>query len=101
MSISKKEPCLDLKNLFASMQYEVMEKISQRLELIMHVINPEDAYYINDVIITSLHDPDMPTLVQEILDYNGYEDEIMKQVLGIVLEVQQIAADDGEEQENA
>ncbi len=83
------------------MQYTIMEKIASRLELIMHVINPEDAYYINDVIITSLHDPEMPDLVQEILDHNGYEEEIMRQVLDIVVDVQRLASEEDDSQENA
>jgi len=85
------------------MQLQHIDQIDDRLELIKQMINLEDAYYINDVIMSNISDPQMPELVQEILDLNSYEDDVMRDVLAVVIEIQHLAngedPDDIEEDE--
>ena len=76
------------------MQLNQIEYISEQLERISQKLNAEDAYYVKDVIMTNLQDPDMPSLVQEILDLNGYEDDVMGDVLALVIDIQESVVGD-------
>jgi hypothetical protein len=73
------------------MQLEHIEKIDDCLESIKQMINEEDAYYICDVLMSNISDPDMPDLVRDILDLNGYEEDVMGDVLSKVIEAQYAA----------
>lgn len=84
------------------MQLHNIEQIDDKLEIIKQTINLEDAYYINDVIMSNISDPDMPELVRDILVANSYEEDVLEDVLGIVLEIQQYAyGDDPDYDEDA
>lgn len=70
------------------MQLDLMNKISNKLDNIKELLNLEDAYYINDTIISNIKDQDLPKLVQEIMDVNGYYNKKIKKVLKIVIDIQ-------------
>lgn len=78
------------------MQLELVEYITEQLELIMQKVVSEDGYTIKDIIMTHIGDPDMPELVQEVLDLNGYDDEVIAEVLSIVIDIQEAISDSNE-----
>lgn len=73
------------------MQLEHIEQIDDRLEIIKQTINLEDAYYVNNAIMSHIGDAEMPELVRDILDSNGYEEDVIHDILTIVLEIQYLA----------
>ncbi len=73
------------------MQLEHIEQIDDRLEIIKQTINLEDAYYVNNVVMSHIGDAEMPELVREILESNAYEEDVIHDILAIVLEIQYLA----------
>ncbi|MCC6638969.1 hypothetical protein IT409_00240 [Candidatus Falkowbacteria bacterium] len=69
------------------MQLQLVEYITEQLDLIMTKVNGEDGYTIKDIVMTHISDPDMPQLVADVLDLNGYDEEVKAEVLSIVIDI--------------
>lgn len=77
------------------MQLKTIELIESKLDQIREAVRLDDAYYINDTIVTGIEDPDMPELVHALLVNYGYEEEKIEEVMAIIAEL----IEAGQEQE--
>jgi len=62
------------------MDIKKLDLIEKQLDEIREILNPEDAYYICDTIVTGLHDELIEEQLVNMKSSMGYEDEIIKKV---------------------
>ena len=70
------------------MQHSIVEFIDAQLVTIKEVLRVDDAYYVNDIIVTNVTDPDLRFLVEELLDRFDYKGEARAIVLEIIDAIQ-------------
>jgi len=62
------------------MQLEDLDKITDKIEEICALLNPEDAYWIKDLLVKQYEDEDVLEQVIEMMIRMGYEDPVIIQV---------------------
>ena len=65
-----------------------LEKIEAKLMDIRQILNPEDAPYICDTIVTNIGDEDLAALVKEMMGKMGYDKKMIGRVEKIILVIQ-------------
>jgi hypothetical protein len=69
------------------MQLELIEFIDEKLRNINEILREDDAYYVRDAIISNLEDPDLPDLIEKMLDSYGYTQDIKDKIADIIYEI--------------
>ncbi len=70
------------------MQLETINFIEKKLESIKKLLREDDAYYVNDLIVSHLEDEDLWSLVSEMMENFGYTESMIKKVRDIITAIQ-------------
>ncbi len=65
-----------------------LEKIEKELLQIRNILNPEDAPYICDIVVTNINDQLLEDLVMDTLIRMGYRKKIIMDIIKIVRKIQ-------------
>ena len=65
-----------------------LQKIEEKLTEIREILNPEDAPYICDTIVTNIGDEELVSLIEEMMRKMGYTKKMIDKIEKIVNKIQ-------------
>ncbi|OGY42017.1 MAG: hypothetical protein A2Y67_02955 [Candidatus Buchananbacteria bacterium RBG_13_39_9] len=65
-----------------------LQKIEEKLTEIREILNPEDAPYICDTIVTNIGDEELVSLIEEMMKKMGYTKKMIDKIEKIVNKIQ-------------
>lgn len=76
------------------MQLSNIEFIDHKLLEIRNLLREDDAYYVNDMIISHIDDPDLEELINEMMEGYDYTPDMIEKVDVIIREIQAKLSDE-------